>query len=254
MVENAQTPAGPTDQVVNVEVDLATQKVEVSPQQLAVKAGDRVIWKFFHVPVEWTPSIDFDGADPLGPFGSMMQSPGAVWGEVGEIAKDEVLAYRPKLTFGLNDDPTTPASFVYGPVGSLLGRSPSYGFNRTFKIVLETGPDGESLRVDPQIVTIHDGDVVTFDFDLGSVIEAEEIVPQIIFKSFQGDASEQPPNLAFGPFTSLACSTRRIVGMGNNGIKGFYTFSARVVWRTNGVVRWVSSVDPTVDNMGPPPG
>lgn len=252
MSQQQAAPAGRIDHIVDVEVDLEAFSFDVNPMHLGVKVGDRVIWRFAGVPAGWTPALTFDGANAFGPFATLVQSTATVWGELGEIADGATLSYRPQLARGMDGSSATPASLVYGPLASLTGKPPDFGVDRTFHITRAEGAG--HLRVEPAELVIEPGDKVTFAFDLGAGVEPGDVVPQIVFKGYEGEFGAALKNLFFGPFTSLQCSPEAVIGMGNNLLPGRYAFAARVLWRGNGTVRWLSSIDPTVDNMGPPPG
>lgn len=250
-------PPGPVTHMFEVEVDLERFDIGLGKRSLVVRPGDTVVWQFRGLPKDWTPwiSIDRDGPvgsviEPFGPFASISQAVSTVLAVVrSDLENDETYSYRPAVQRGLAVPDAVLAQIVGNPASVTISAE-NPGCQWVFEVTLDR--DAGTLNVQPDRIERQPGDTVLFDFS--KVPDAKNLLrPRVSFKRYSGDGT--PPNAFFGPFSSLVTTAepRTILGQGNSMVAGAYIFEVAMIAKSSGEVRWLASVDPTVDNEVPPP-
>jgi hypothetical protein len=243
--------------MLEIVVDLEHFNIAVARSEAVVRPGDTVVWQFRGLPKDWTPWIAMDGEgpvgsviEPFGPFASIAQTASAVLAVVrDDLQLDQAYPYRPAVQRGLAVPNQVFAQLV-GNAATVHVSATNPGCQWEFEVTLDR--EAGVLRVQPEGITLEPGDTVSFDFSKVPDLE-DALRPRVSFKRYIGDGS--PPNAFFGPFTSLVTTAqpRTILGQGNCLVAGRYTFEVAMIAKASDEVRWLASVDPAVDNEGPPP-
>jgi hypothetical protein len=239
-----EQPAGPIQHLITVRCDLASSTLALNLTAVGIKPGDGVIWQFFDLPDAWSPWIEFSPGTPfLGPFAELTQSGAAVWGTCQEDPGAGPFLYRATIQKGQGTAWETGTAAIHSGAGTLVLGPADAGTTHHFTV---TQGDG-LLDITPTGVIIATGDTVEWLFQ--DIKEDQEIWrPLVEFHHYDGKA--EVPDLYLGPFTSLTTGTDRVRGMGNNHVAGSYYFQVSVVRVSDGMVLWMSSRDPVIDNRG----
>ncbi len=250
-------PPGPVTHMFEVDVDLERFDIQVAEPDFVVQPGDTVVWQFRGLPKDWTPWISMDEAgpvgsviEPFGPFASISQAASTVLAVVrADLDTDQTCSYRAAVQRGLAVPGTVLAQLVSQPASVTVSKE-SPGCQWVFEVTLDR--DAGTLNVQPDQIVRKPGDTVLFDFS-HVPDEGDLLRPRVSFKHYTGGGT--PPNTFFGPFSSLVTTAepRTILGQGNSMVAGNYSFEVAMIAKASGEVRWVASVDPAVDNEGPPP-
>lgn len=243
---------GPVDHLVQVYCDAANHTVTISCPRVTVRPGDRVIWSFSGIPQGWSPWIQIrregEGASFLGPFHSLSQSAGGVWGACRADQAPGTVSYRAAIQKGVGLGWDTESSVLFSRSAEIEIAPPSTGTRRGFEVRVDTLGDGHKLRVTPDLVILEPGDTLEWSFH-GIPGEPGSWRPRVDFIRYAGSAGSVP-NLLLGPLNSLTYEADRVRGTGNNGVDGTYYFEVTLVSAVSGEVLWFSSGDPAVDNRG----
>lgn len=248
---DAANDTGPVAHLVQVLCDPASHTVTISCPLVTVRPGDRVIWSFSGIPAGWSPWIqirrDSPGASFLGPFHSLSQSAGGVWGICAAGQAPGRFSYRALIQNGVGMGWETESSALFSRSAEIQVAPPSAGTRWHFDVTVAEGGASSRLLVTPQLVTLTPGDTLEWSFS-GIPGEPGSWRPRVDFVRYDGGG--EVPNLLFGPFNSLSYEADRVRGTGNNGIPGSYYFAVSLVSATSGEVLWFSSDDPVVDSRG----
>ena len=98
-----QSTTGPIDHLIPVIFDPATVSLTLPFDSVAVRPGDRVLWRFEGVPPGWSPWIEFrsgTGSSFTGPFTSLAQGATEVWGPLADELPTGLISYRALLQQG----------------------------------------------------------------------------------------------------------------------------------------------------------
>lgn len=247
---------GPVDHLVQVHCDPASHTVTIACPRITVRPGDRVIWSFSGIQEGWSPWIqirrDTAGASFLGPFRSLSQSAGGIWGAIQAGQAPGTFSYRAAIQKGVGTGWDTESSALFSRSAEIEVAPPSLGTRWSFDVTVsgDAGdPASHELLVTPALVTLEPGDTLEWQFT-GIPGEPGSWRPRVDFVRYTGDAGPVP-NLLLGPFNSLAYEADSVRGTGNNGVVGTYYFEVTLVSAASGEVLWFSSGDPAVDSRGP---
>ena len=247
----AANDAGPIAHLLQVLCDPANHTVTISCPVVTVRPGDRVIWSFSGIPAGWSPWIqvrrDTAGASFLGPFHSLSQSAGGVWGVCGVDQAPGRFSYRALIQTGVGTGWDTESSALFSRSADIQVAPPSTGTRWSFDVTVADDGASSQLLVNPQLVTLNPGDTLEWSF-AGIPGEPGSWRPRIDFVRYDGEGAV--PNLLLGPFNSLSYEADKVRGTGNNGVAGTYYFAVSLVSATSGEVLWFSSDDPAVDSRG----
>ncbi len=247
MDNEAKPPAGAIAHLILVDFDPIRIALTVRHPSVAIRPGDSVLWRFSGLPESWSPWIEFRDAGNLflGPFESLSQGAGEIWGPCRVDLAPGSIAYRAYAQRGMGGGQDGALSLVASTRVELSVHPQDEGATRTF--LVDFDDTGEKLVVTPDHHVFDTLDVIEWRF-LNIPGLPGEFRPRINFYEYQGETPS--PNPLLGPFTSLTYHTDRVAGMGNEGFKGFYHFEVALLRIATGEVVWVGSGDPVVDNRG----
>lgn len=236
-------PLESSEHVIPVRFDPQTHSLVVDVPSYTVQSGDLVIWQIQDLPAGWTPWILVDKVDRH--FEGLSQSGSAVWGRTRKRDSGKSLTYRATIQKGMGKGAGTGSGWIRSARAGLA----LLPFGSRTKHVFEVYPDQDkTLRIEPTVQDLRPGDAVEWRFFKNDKVR--KLLPRVDFKRFSG--KDDLVNQHLGPFTSLSYQGDSVIGKGNNGVPGAYFFRALLVGASSNKVRWVSSVDPVVDNMGDP--
>jgi plastocyanin len=243
---------GPIDHLVQVHCDPATHTVTIACPRVTVRPGDRVIWSFSGIQEGWSPWIqirrDGEGASFLGPFRSLSQSAGGVWGPCRLDQAAGTFSYRAAIQKGVGMGWDTESSVLFSRSADIEVAPPATGHRRSFEVRVAGDGADHKLLVTPDLVTLEPADTLEWTFH-GIPGEPGSWRPRVDFVRYTGEAGPVP-NLLLGPFNSLTYEADSVRGTGNNSLDGTYFFEVTLVSAVSGEVLWFSSGDPAVDNRG----
>lgn len=246
-----QPETGPIDHLIPVTFDPSTLALTLEFASVAVRPGDRVLWRFHGVPPGWSPWIEFrtgTGAGFAGPFSSLTQGATEVWGPLAAELPTGLIPYRAVLQQGFGGSKGRPVAMVASAESTLSVHPPERGASLIFDVALDPNGGVPILVVTPETQALDTLDVVEWRFH-GIPGEPGEYRPRVDFLFYDGDQTE-PPNRRLGPFTSLTYDDAGVRGTGNVGVQGHYHFEVMIVRVVTGEAVWISSGDPVVDNRG----
>lgn len=240
-------PAAAIAHLILVDFDPARFTLSVRHPSVAIRPGDSVLWRFSGLPEGWSPWIEFRDAGHLflGPFESLSQGAGEIWGPCrGDLAPGQI-AYRAFAQHGMGGSRDGALSLAASKTVELSVHAREDGSTKTF--VVDFDPLREKLTVDPGTHIYDTLDVIEWEFRNIPGLPGE-FRPRVDFYEYDGDTPA--PNPLLGPFTSLTYHAGRVAGMGNGGFKGRYHFEVALVRIATGEAVWVGSGDPVIDNRG----
>jgi len=246
-----QSTTGPIDHLIPVIFDPATVSLTLPFDSVAVRPGDRVLWRFEGVPPGWSPWIEFragTGSSFTGPFTSLAQGATEVWGPLADELPTGLISYRALLQQGFGGSKGRPMAMVTSAESTLSIHPTERGASLVFTVDLGERDGAPILLVAPDTQVLDTLDVVEWQFR-GIPGEPGEFRPRVDFVLYDG-AGPEPPNRRLGPFTSLTYDANGVRGMGNVGVQGQYHFEVMIVRVVTGEAVWISSGDPVVDNRG----
>jgi hypothetical protein len=247
-----ESGTGPVDHLVQVHCDPASYTVTIACPRVTVRPGDRVIWSFSGIPEGWSPWIQIrretEGASFLGPFLSLSQSAGGVWGACRLDQAPGKVSYRAAIQKGVGLGWDTESSALFSRSAEIEVAPPATGTRRSFEVTVDTSGTSHQLLITPHLLILEPGDTLEWTFQ-GIPGEPGSWRPRVDFIRYTG-AAGSVPNLLLGPLNSLTYETDKVRGTGNNGIAGTYYFEVTLVSAGSGEVLWFSSGDPAVDNRG----
>lgn len=246
------TGPGPVTHLIQVQCDMATYTVTIARPRVSIKPGDMVVWSFTGLPEGWSPWIELRHGENgafSGPLTGLTQSAGGVWGVCREEWTETTSVpfdYRASIQSGFGSGWSGAGSVLWSAPAVLDVLPGGIGEELVYTITLGTG-DKPSLVVEPIGQVLNPGDTMVWQFP--EVPDGDgSWRPRIDFYRYEGEGSV--PNRYLGPFAALAIEPGRIRGTGNNDVPGVYFFEVALVQVGTGLVGWVSSGDPVVDNRG----
>lgn len=250
-MSNDPSAPGPIDHLVQVSCDPARHLVTLACPRITIRPRDRVIWSFSGIPEGWSPWLQVrrenEGDSFLGPFASLSQSSGGVWGACQSGQAPGLFSYRVLIQKGAGLGWGAEASVLFSRAGEIEVVAESTGTNHAFDVTVSgTGAEAR-LSVTPPMVSIAPGDTLEWRFS-GIPGNPGSWRPRVDFVQYSGTG--EVPNLLLGPFNSLTYTADSAKGMGNNGVTGVYHFEVTLLSAGSGEVLWFSSGDPAVDNRG----
>ncbi|MEE8587195.1 MAG: hypothetical protein V3T83_20330 [Acidobacteriota bacterium] len=237
--------------IIDVTYDGSAILTVRGPKFTAADANEMFMWNFIGIPPDCYPGVWFEivkdgNQSPFGPFVTLEQRPSFVIASGKNSQAVGIYKYTAFITRAVSESedraPPSPLAFTDG---LSIGISP--------EVLVKLDSKSLKLVVVPKKVHIYTGMTVTWNFD--DLLPLPEIwCPWIKFAGPLEKASTQPKNLYFGPFTCLSFSRSKVIGSGNQGVKGTYNYLAQQVAGVGGKILRLSSPDPGVDDEGDPPG
>jgi plastocyanin len=242
--------------LIPLQYDPVRQSLTIVHSQLTIRPGDRVTWVFQGIPAGWSPWIQFKPQggprDFLGPFESLNQVAGGIWGAASAETGAAAYVYRACINQGVGLGWQEGSALLCSPQATLtvatdLPATAPVEFTVSSTAAQIVTAVGE-LAVHPEHASLESGQTVIWKFDDIPQGETAHWRPRVTFGSYEGDGTV--PNQLLGPFTCLAYAEGRVTGLGNSGVAGKYHFEVALVAVTSGEVAWLSSGDPVIDNRG----
>ena len=247
----------PPQQTVAVEFDAARFTLRVSPGDLFLVPGTRVVWDFSNLPEGFFPWIRFEGdREGFGPFPSISQLSDSLLGELPEEAPGGQYQYRLLLRSRTGQHAQAGHATIWSAeqtfsVGGQMKRTTS-----GVPMVTVAADGGSALELSPQVVTLTSASDVLVGFAFDSAILADgsgALEPRIEFIGYTppNGPTRKPP--ALGPFSALIFDGTTIWGTGDAGLRGIFNYQALALRQSTGEVVWASSPDPFIDDQREPP-
>jgi len=238
--------------LVRVLVDPGALALTIQHPDLRIRPGDRVIWGFTGVPDGWVAWIELrqqPGSTTgfLGPFATLAQIDGGVWGAVATDAQAGSFTYRACIQKGVGLDWQADMATVCSPQATIAVHTQPAPAPAVFTVSPQEGEPGK-IRVSPELQSLISGQAVLWKLE-GFSGNVSEWRPRIDFGRYDGGGTV--PVRALGPFTCLMSGQSQVTGLGNSGVTGSYHFLVSLISVASGEVIWVTSGDPAIDNRGP---
>lgn len=246
-------PDAPTtlEYLVPVFVDSDELSLTIEHPDLRIRPGDRVIWDFVGLLDGWAAWIEIKAqagsTSFLGPFETLAQIDGGVWGAAAADAQQGSFTYRACIQKGVGLDWETDMATLCSPQATLTVHTEPVPDTAIFTVSPAEGEVGK-LEVSPETLDLVSGQAVAWRFE-GFSGDASAWRPRIDFGLYEGDGTV--PVRGLGPFTCLLFTQSQVTGLGNSGVTGSYHFQVSLLSAVSGEVLWINSGDPAIDNQGP---
>lgn len=208
----------------------------------------RVQWLIHGCPNDCFPRIEFivDDQQPraLGPFDTLRTNPSYVISD-GLSLETRGFRYRLSLNRKVEDGPEVLVALLDDLELAVTATAETTGL----KILVEPAGDGR-LTTTPELAVIRTGDTVEWIFQ--GFAATPQWVPRVSFLQAPAGSHVVAPH--FGPFTSLTVEEDRVIGAGNNGVIGEFSYLVQAIDATTGEPLHSAVKDPGVANGGDPPG
>jgi hypothetical protein len=261
--------------LMRVEVEGNPLRYETEPPDpLVFEPGDVVVIGFGLVPPSCTPALAVPGKAVFGPFLSVQADRSSLRCEGYQADGERRFECWPLL---LQAVPGSEEVRTLRPIRPFVVEVRQAAQRTVRKIHLHVRRDDSVWMVPETPVQIYDDSVVEWIFRFEDRRHAERI-PVITFQGYEGSPGPQMLK-GVGPFTALRCNVKpaakdakrpkrkrfRIIGSGNNGHAGQYSYSIGVLdpavsenglprlQRLKTVDRCGGIIDPIIDNTGSPP-
>ncbi len=246
----------PPQQTVKAEFDPATFTLRVSPDEIYLLPGSRILWEFSQLPAGFFPWLRFADAGPrnFGPFASICQVSQGLLAEVPVTAEPGRFAYRLLLRSRTGSRNQEGHATIWSAEQSL---TISAALAKTTIPIVAVTASGSQLALSPQTVVLGSAADVLVGFtfahdilsDAGGLLE-----PRIEFTDYtphnNGRTRQSPP---LGPFSALIFDGNTLWGTGDAGMRGIFNYRALALRQSTGEVVWASSPDPVIDDQREPP-